>query len=154
MDNTPPGLPIRNGHKRFGERKAVRRCEECADVVKAKLCAARFCSAAPRAWSAFEEKHDRNLQRTGRMLQATRADSVRAVLVFLNLLECNPENVAELGLTHPKHHAAHAQPAADMPVGGIGRLLGHDIARVNILGKPQRMDFEKLASATLSGRRH
>ena len=61
------------------------------------------------------------------LLQPARADPVRALFVFLHLLECQTERVAELLLTHPEHHAAHPYTSAHVLVGGIGRLLSHHV---------------------------
>ena len=50
--------------------------------------------------SAFEEERHRYLQNVGHRLQPASADAVCAFLVFLNLLECYPEFVAERFLAH------------------------------------------------------
>ena len=56
----------------------------------------------------------------------TRADAVRAFLIFLDLLERDAERIAELRLAHVQHHTAHTQATANMLVYGVGRLLaGH-----------------------------
>jgi hypothetical protein len=52
---------------------------------------------AGRGWRALEEKRNRHLKDLGKVLQAAGADAVGSLLVFLNLLECNPEGVSELG---------------------------------------------------------
>jgi hypothetical protein len=44
-------------------------------------------------------------------------------LVFLHLLERQPEAVGEVGLTHVQHQAAHADPLTDVLVCGVGRLV-------------------------------
>ena len=41
-------------------------------------------------------------------MQATRPDSVRARLVFVNLLKCNSQGVAKRCLIHVEHQTAHA----------------------------------------------
>jgi hypothetical protein len=41
------------------------------------------------------------------------------LLVFLNLLVCQPEGVRDIGLAHIEHEPAHAHTAAAMLVGGI-----------------------------------
>jgi cellobiose-specific phosphotransferase system component IIA len=74
---------------------------------------------------ALEKERDRHLQDLRDLLKAARADTVSALLVFLNLLERQAESVAELLLAHPQHHAAHAHAAADMLVDRVRRLLGH-----------------------------
>src|SRR6516165_2724145 len=72
----------------------------------------------------LKEKGHRNLQDMGNLLQAAGADAVRALLVFLYLLESDSERIAQLVLAHGEHLAAHAHTVADMAVGGIGSLRG------------------------------
>jgi hypothetical protein len=60
----------------------------------------------------FEEELGRHLQYLGDMLQATCADAVRALFIFLHLLECQTERIAEFHLGHTKHQAAHADALA------------------------------------------
>jgi hypothetical protein len=48
------------------------------------------------------------------------SDAVRALFVFLNLLERKAERVAQLLLTHSKHKAAHSDARTYMPVDGVG----------------------------------
>ena len=73
---------------------------------------------------AFEEECDRDLQDVGDLLQPARADAIGALLVFLHLLKCKPERIAELLLAHAEHHAAHAHAAADVLVDRVRGLLG------------------------------
>ena len=51
------------------------------------------------------------------------APTVRALLVFLDLLKRQAKCVAEIRLAHCQHHPAHAHPAADVLVEGIWGLL-------------------------------
>jgi hypothetical protein len=57
------------------------------------------------------------------VLQAARAHTIHSTLIFLDLLECEPESVAELRLAHPKHLPAHADLAAYVFVDGVGDLF-------------------------------
>ncbi len=59
------------------------------------------------------------------MLQAAGPDPIGAFLVFLHLLEREPERVAKLFLAHAEHHAPHTHPTADVTVDRVGYLLGH-----------------------------
>jgi hypothetical protein len=61
------------------------------------LCGVLFASVR----RAFEEELDWHLQYFGRSVQAARADPVRALFIFLHLLERNAEHVAELCLDMP-----------------------------------------------------
>ena len=51
------------------------------------------------------------------------ADPVRALLVFLDLLEGQAEHIAKLFLAHADRNTAHAHPAADFLIDRAGRLL-------------------------------
>jgi hypothetical protein len=56
------------------------------------------------------------------------ATPVRALLVFLNLLKCNPERVADFRLSHLE--PAHAHAAADVLVDKVRRFgLWHGVLR-------------------------
>ena len=75
--------------------------------------------------SALEEKRHGNLEDMGNLLQPAGANSVGSLLVFLHLLKRKAEGVAELLLTHSKHHSPHSDSAAYMLVGRIRRLFRH-----------------------------
>ena len=89
------------------------------------------------------------------MLQTARADAVRALLVFLNLLERQAERVRDLALAHVEHEAPHAQASADVFVDGVDHpanpanwaLRPHD-AGVRAQGKRsrRRLPSERLPS--------
>lgn len=53
------------------------------------------------------------------------ADAVRAVLVFSDLLECDPDPMRDILLTHAECKAAHANALADMLVRRIGMACEH-----------------------------
>ena len=59
------------------------------------------------------------------MLQAARADAIRSVLVFLHLLEGDPEAVGELLLAHSEHLPAHPDPAPYVFVDGVSQSFDH-----------------------------
>jgi hypothetical protein len=73
----------------------------------------------------FEEKRDRHLQNLGYLLQAAGAHAVPSFLVFLDLLECQPEGVPEIGLAHIEHEPPTAHATANMLVDRIGSAAGH-----------------------------
>src|SRR5258705_5540697 len=77
---------------------------------------------------AFKEKRHWNLKDLRNLLQPARADAVRALLVFLHLLEREIERVPELLLTHAKHHPPHPNAASDMLVGRVGTLFYHSLS--------------------------
>src|SRR5207244_346121 len=76
---------------------------------------------------AFKEERHRDLYDVRDMLQPARADAVRALLVFLDLLKRQAQCVAEIRLAHCQHHPAHAQTTADVLVDGIWGILADGI---------------------------
>jgi hypothetical protein len=74
---------------------------------------------------AFEKERHWDLQKLRDVLQAARADAVRSFLIFLHLLEREPESVAELLLAHSKHQPAHPDPAAHVFVDRVGGPFDH-----------------------------
>jgi hypothetical protein len=61
------------------------------------------------------------------MLQAASADAVRALFIFLHLLECQTERIAEIGLGHAEHQAAHAHSFSDVGVSRVYSVLWHRV---------------------------
>ena len=54
------------------------------------------------------------------LLQAARPHAVRSLLVFLHLLEREPEPIGELRLAHSEYHPTHPDPAAYVFVDRVG----------------------------------
>ena len=78
------------------------------------------------AGRVLEEEGHRHIEDAGDMLEPAGTDAVGAFFVLLDLLECDPETLAQLFLAHAKHHAAQPDAAADVNINGIRRLLpGH-----------------------------
>ena len=73
----------------------------------------------------LEEKRNRHVQGTAQVEQPARADTVNAALVFLDLLEGEPDGLAELCLANAKQIAAQAHPGTDMDVDGVGAAAGN-----------------------------
>jgi hypothetical protein len=59
------------------------------------------------------------------VLQAGGGDTVGPLLVFLDLLECQPESVREIGLAHVEYTSPHAHAAANMLVDRIESAPRH-----------------------------
>ena len=83
--------------------------------------------------SAFEEVWHRDLEDMTHRLQPAGADAVAALFVFLHLLEGYPELICKVCLAHVEHQPAHAHPAPDIFVGGVGRFRGHCVLRAPFL---------------------
>src|SRR5713101_3769236 len=76
---------------------------------------------------SLEEKLNGDLENMRDLLQAARPDPIGALLVFLDLLTCEVERIAELFLAHCKHHPAHAHAAPHVLVDRVGGFFcGHN----------------------------
>jgi hypothetical protein len=118
-------------HERLHQRQAIRRGEEICHVG-GRGSISRPLGRLPhtrRGGRALEEERDRHLQDLGNVLQSAGADAVGPLFVFLDLLECQPEGVREIGLAHIEHEPPHAHPAADMPVSGIDSAPWHSCSQ-------------------------
>jgi uncharacterized protein YjiS (DUF1127 family) len=108
-------------HERLHQIQAVG-CREEVGHVGGRGSFSRHPSRWPnarRGRRALEEKRNRHLKDLGYVLQSAGADAVETLLVFLNLLEYQPEGVRDIGLAHIEYEPPHAQTAADMLVGWI-----------------------------------
>src|SRR5262249_31926447 len=118
-DDASPQPWILYPHERLGERKSLGRGEELSHVTGPR----RLSNSLGLRWHArraFEEERHWDLQDMRDLLQAARANAVLSVLIFLHLLEREPEPVAERLLAHSKHHPAHPDTAAHVPIDGVG----------------------------------
>jgi hypothetical protein len=61
----------------------------------------------------------------GDVLKAAGADAVGSLLIFLDLLERQPERIRNIGLAHVEHQSPHSHAAADMLVRWIKSSPGH-----------------------------
>src|SRR5579872_1925493 len=92
-----------------GRQEAIERIVRCAHAVDGRRTADRIARR-----STLEEKRGIGLQRAGDLHKAAAADTVGALLVFLHLLECEPELVAEPFLSLAQREPAAADAQADM----------------------------------------
>jgi hypothetical protein len=76
---------------------------------------------------AFEEGLHRHLQYLGNLLQAPRANAVRAFFIFLHLLEGQAECFGESGLGHAKLCATRAQLGSHMLVSWMCDMSWHGV---------------------------
>src|SRR5205823_11108741 len=102
-------------------------CEEVEHVGR-RGCLAEALGLPWLMRRTLEEECNGDLQDLRDVLDSARADSVGALLVLLDLLECQAERVTEVCLAHRKHHPPHAYAAADVLVDRVGDLLGHPVA--------------------------
>jgi hypothetical protein len=108
-------LRVFDTHERLHQSPAIRRGEKICHVggsISRPL--SRF-TDAECGGRTLEEEWNRHLKNLGKVLQAAGADPVGPLLVFLDLLECQPEGVGNIGLAHIEHETPHSH-AADHPV--------------------------------------
>ena len=97
IDDGTPKPCVLNVHEGFGEMKPIGGGQKIGYVLWRRsvgLC--MVLSAHVR--SPFKEELDRHLKNIRNMLQAACADAVRALFVFLNLLERQAERIAKVRL--------------------------------------------------------
>src|SRR6516164_10670755 len=126
LDDTLLELRVLDPHEGLGERESVRRGEKVGHIGRRRS-HFRWLGCTRYTRRAFEEERHRDLQGARDLLQPARANAVRALLVFLDLLKRQPKCVAEIRLAHCQHHPAHAHPAADVLVDGIWSLLADSV---------------------------
>jgi hypothetical protein len=76
-----------------------------------------------RVYAALLRRSHWHLQYLRNSLQATCADAVRSIFIFLQLLERQTERIGDIRLGHIKHQAAHAHAFSDMFVGRVYSIL-------------------------------
>jgi hypothetical protein len=72
--------------------------------------------------SIREEVAGRDVEKIGKLLQATGADPIRPILVLLDLLVADIERFAHLGLAHFQGETAYLQAGSDLRVDGVWRV--------------------------------
>src|SRR3989338_1016667 len=122
LQHTPAQLRIGNGKKGTVELDALGSGKH-ADIESAARLAVSRGRRSP--FETLEEIFNGDAKNRAYLVEAARADTVRTLLVFLNLLERQPEGLAQLLLTHADKHALHADPAAHMHIDGIRRFSCH-----------------------------
>jgi hypothetical protein len=85
-------------------------------LVEAAIAAARGRCDLGR--HLVEEELDRHVEDLGELIEPARADPVRAALVFLDLLEGQPQGLGQLLLAHPEHGPPQADAGAHMRIDG------------------------------------
>src|SRR5665213_938077 len=124
VDNTATQLGVGDAGEGAGQSEPFR-CREEIGNVGWRGAFAETVPARGAARSALEQERDRHLQYFRDLLDAACANPVGAFLVFLHLLERQPQCFAELFLAHAKHDTAHAHTTADIFVNRVGRFGRH-----------------------------
>lgn len=112
---------VLNTHKGFHQSQPVGRRQKIGDIGGRRRIPERL-STFRQLRPSFEEEMHRRVEDLGYRLQPAGADAIGALLVFLNLLEGQPERIGEFLLAQAEHHPTHAHAAADILIGWIGNL--------------------------------
>src|SRR5262245_64439613 len=99
IDDPATELGLLDPRERLSERQALGGREEVRHVG-GRWCFFHTIHAGVQRGGAFEEECNRDLQNMGNLLQSAGADPVRALLVFLDLLERQAERIPQLFLAH------------------------------------------------------
>jgi hypothetical protein len=75
---------------------------------------------------AFKKIGRGNIERSRNLLESARANPVNALFIFLDLLKCQTQGFSQFFLAHAKHHAPHADAAADVAIDGVGGFF-HEV---------------------------
>jgi hypothetical protein len=114
-------LGVAHGGESAAQLKTFARDERVGDLALSFVL--RGVANAPRyRGNVLEEVGDRDIEKIGELLQATGADSIRPLLVLLDLLEADIERFAHLGLAHSQGEPAHSQAGSNLRVDGVWRF--------------------------------
>ncbi len=73
-----------------------------------------------RSRNTLEEEIDAHIENAGDLKEAAGPNPINALLVFLNLLEGEPQSLGKLLLAYAQHDPPGPNPAADVLVDGAG----------------------------------
>jgi hypothetical protein len=127
VDDASAHFLILDPSKSFVEVHAFRGADEVHDESRVFFGDRVFFAAAGGSaavhWRPIEKESRGHVQRRRNLLQATGANSISALFIFLDLLKRQTQGFAEFLLTHSKKNAAHSDPTADMAVDRIRNLF-------------------------------
>src|SRR5262245_14632144 len=97
------------------------RAQEAHDLAltSALVVDARTIGLGAAAGQVLIEELHRDAEHLGHLIELAGADPVRTFLVFLHLLECETEMLAQFLLTHPHKHPLHPDAVAHVDVDGV-----------------------------------
>src|SRR5262249_21878182 len=122
-DATPHSRTLYSGEclgegQSFGSRQEIRDVSRRGGILRAM-------GSGVEVRGTIKKKRHRHLEDFGNLLEPACSDPVRALLIFLNLLERETQGLAELFLTHGQHHSPHPDSAPHVPVDRVRGLLCH-----------------------------
>src|SRR5690606_21462343 len=100
INDPAPKLRILDLHERPVELQTFRARQEIHDVAGLPRLVHAGLPVRRTSGGVLEEERHRDLQDAGNMLQTAGADAVRALLVLLDLLECDSQMLPKLFLAH------------------------------------------------------
>ena len=71
-------------------------------------------------WHFLKEEGHRHIQDVRQRIEAACADAIGPALVFLNLLECQPNSFSKFSLAEAKERPAMSNASTDMDINRIG----------------------------------
>jgi hypothetical protein len=114
-------LGVAHGGESAAQLKTFARDERVGDLALSFVL--NGVANAPRyRGNVLEEVGDRDIEKIGKLLQATGADPVRPFLVLLDLLQADIERFAHLGLAHFQGDPAHSQACSNLRIDGGWRF--------------------------------
>ena len=122
ISDAVPEFHVFYAREGFGSGKAVGRGEKVGNVFRRRRVVLSSGEAGHMRRALEKERHG-HLQNVREVMQAARTDAIGALLVFLHLLERQPERLAKVLLAHLEHHPAHPHATADVLVGRIRTFL-------------------------------
>ena len=91
-----------------------------------------------RGRGAVEERGQRDAEHIGDLVEPAGADPVGALLVFLHLLECHADLLAELALRQPLLQPADADILPDQDIDRHRISCSHEVSSRQIGGRSRR----------------
>ena len=111
-------LGVAHGGESATQLKTFARDERLGDLALSFVLSG--VANAPRCrGNVREEVGDRDIEKIGKLLQATGADPIRPILVFLDLLGTDIERLAYRGLAHARDEPTHSHSGSNLRVDGV-----------------------------------
>ena len=110
-------LGVAHGGESAAQLKTFARDERVGDLALSFVLSG-VANARRSGASIREEVAGRDVEKIGKLLQATGADSIRPILVLLDLLVADIERFAHLGLAHFQGEPAHSHSGSNLRVDG------------------------------------
>jgi hypothetical protein len=114
-------LRVAHGSESAAQLKTFARDERVGDLALSFVLSG-VANARRSGASIREEVAGRDVEKIGKLLQATGADPIRPIFVPLDLLVTDIERFAHLGSANSQGEPAHSQTGSDLRVDGVWRF--------------------------------